>query len=60
VPDTADELFDQWSGNDPLVEVGLEYPAVLLFVVWPRWNARRAMSDEARQVFARDRELRRR
>ena len=28
VPDTADELFDQWSGNDPLVEVGLEGPAV--------------------------------
>ena len=33
---------------------------VLLFVAWPRWNARRAMSDEARQVLARDRELRQR
>ena len=27
VPDTADELLDQWAGNDPLVEVGVEGPA---------------------------------
>ncbi len=35
--------------------------AVLGFfwVVWPRWSARRAMSAEAQQVLARDRELRR-
>jgi hypothetical protein len=31
-----------------------------LWVVWPRWSARRAMSSEAQQVLARDRELRRR
>jgi Flp pilus assembly protein TadD len=36
--------------------------AVLAFfwVIWPRWSARRAMSAEAQQVLARDRELRRR
>jgi hypothetical protein len=35
--------------------------AVLAFfwVIWPRWSARRAMSPEAQQVLARDRELRR-
>jgi tetratricopeptide (TPR) repeat protein len=34
--------------------------AVLAFfwVVWPKWSARRAMSAEAQQVLARDRELR--
>ena len=31
---------------------------VFIYVVWPRWNARRMMSDEARQVLARDRQLR--
>ena len=31
---------------------------VFLYVVWPRWNARRSMSAEARQVLARDRQLR--
>ena len=24
VPDTADELFDQWAGNEPLTEVGVD------------------------------------
>ena len=32
---------------------------VFVFVVWPRLNARRAMSAEARQVLERDRQLRR-
>ena len=26
VPDTADELFDQWAGNEPLTEVGVDGP----------------------------------
>ena len=26
VPDTADELFDQWAGNEPLTEVGSDGP----------------------------------
>ena len=27
VPDTADELFDQWADNEPLVEMGVDGPA---------------------------------
>jgi AAA+ superfamily predicted ATPase len=26
VPDTADELFDQWAGNEPLTEIGVDGP----------------------------------
>ena len=26
MPDTADELFDQWAGNEPLTEVGVDGP----------------------------------
>lgn len=49
-------------GNGAAQAIGISVVlAVLAFfwVVWPRWSARRAMSEEAQQVLARDRELRR-
>ena len=39
------------------VGIVLTFGAVAFFL-WPRWSARRAMSAEARQVIARDRQLR--